>query len=83
MIAATNEMTEYTAGGLVPPIDWSRQHEPPTQDDPVTHGYAQECGAWVRVREGELEVVGDESEPWFCWDNDDRDWAEPEPTNFE
>jgi branched-chain amino acid transport system substrate-binding protein len=30
VIAATDEMTERSAGGLINPIDWTRQHEPPT-----------------------------------------------------
>jgi predicted small lipoprotein YifL len=83
VIEATNELTEYTAGGLVAPIDWSRQHDAPTQDDPATHGYAQECVAVVQVHDGEFEVVADEAEPWFCWDNASRDWAEPETRNVE
>ena len=48
VIEATNGMTEYTAGGLIPPIDWSRQHEPPTEDDLVTHAGALECAAYGR-----------------------------------
>lgn len=83
VIEATNEMTDYSAGGLINPVDWSRQHEAPTADDPATNGYAQECWTWVQVNDGEFEVVGDESEPWFCWDNSNRDWGEPEATNFE
>jgi ABC-type branched-subunit amino acid transport system substrate-binding protein len=83
VIAATNEITHYTAGGLINPIDWSRQHEAPTQDDPASHGYAKECTALVEVHDGEFEVVGDPEAPWSCWDNADRDWSDPEPTDFE
>jgi ABC-type branched-subunit amino acid transport system substrate-binding protein len=83
VIEATNEMTEYTAGGLIPPIDWSRQHEPPTEDDPVTHGSAQECTAYVTVRDGEMELIGDPEAPWSCWDPAEEGWTEPEPTDFE
>jgi hypothetical protein len=83
VIEATNQMTEYTADGLVNAVDWSRQHQAPTQDDPTTNGYARECYAFVQVQDGEFEVVGDEAEPWSCWDNESRDWADPEPTNFD
>jgi hypothetical protein len=83
VIAATNEMTDYTADGLLNPIDWSRQHEAPTEDDPATHGSARDCWAYVRVDDGEFEVVGDETSPWVCWDGANRDWGEPEPTNFD
>jgi hypothetical protein len=83
VIAATNTMTEYSAGGLINPIDWTRQHEPATQDDPTTHGYAQECTAYVSIAGGEFTVVGDAAKPWVCWSNSSRDWAEPVATNFD
>jgi substrate-binding family protein len=83
VIEATNQMTDYSAGGLINPIDWSRQHEAWTDDDPATHGYAHECVSYVQVRDSEFEPVGDESKPWSCWDNSNRDWSDPEPTNFE
>jgi branched-chain amino acid transport system substrate-binding protein len=83
VIEATNQMTDYTADGLVNAIDWSRQHDAPTQDDPATHGYAHECYAFVQVHDGEFSVVGDADKPWSCWDNESRDWSDPEPTNFD
>ena len=83
VIAATNEMTEYTAGGLVPPVDWSRQHEPPTEEDPATNGSELVCFALVRVVDASFELVGDPDAPFHCWDGTNRDWAEPELTNFE
>ena len=83
VIAATNEMTEYTAGGLVPPIDWTRQHEPPTEEDPATHGAVQNCFAIVRVVGGQFELLGDPAQPFGCWDGSTREWAEPVPMNFE
>ena len=83
VIAATNEMTEYTAGGLVNPIDWSRQHNAPTEDDPFTNGYVNECFSYVRVAGGEFELVGDPEKPFFCWDGSTQDWSEPEMKTFE
>jgi hypothetical protein len=83
VIEATNQMTDYTAGGLIPTIDWSRQHQAPTQEDPATHGAPQECFAIVQVQGGEFQLVTDSEAPWFCWSNENRDWADPEPTNFE
>jgi hypothetical protein len=83
VIAATNEMTEYTAGGIIPPIDWTRQHEPPTEDDRVTHGDAKECVAFVDVVDGAFELAGEPDAPWMCWDGADRAWSDPEPTNFD
>jgi hypothetical protein len=83
VIEATNQLTDYTAGGLLPPIDWSRQHEPPTEDDPATNGPELVCTSIVRVTGGEFELVGDPAAPFHCWDGTTRDYAEPEATNFE
>ena len=83
VIDALNEQTAYTADGLVPAIDWTRQHNAPTQEDLATNGPAQECLAFVRVVDGEFEVVGEAEAPWHCWPGENRDWSDPEPTNFE
>jgi len=83
VIAATNEMTDYTAGGLLPPIDWTRQHEPPTEDDAVTHGAAQNCAAYVQITDAQFELLGDPEKPFQCWDADDRSWSAPTETDFE
>jgi ABC-type branched-subunit amino acid transport system substrate-binding protein len=82
VIAATNKMTAYTADGLLNPIDWSRQHNPPTQDDPATNGYKQDCVAMVRVVHGEFQTVAPKDKPFLCWSNADRNWSEPVPTSF-
>lgn len=82
VIAATNKMTDYDAHGLIIPIDWSRQHDAPTEADPATHGYAQECWTYVKVHDGKFAVVGDKAKPWSCWDGTNRDWGKPEPTDF-
>ena len=83
VVEATNEITDYTAGGLIPPIDWSRQHEAPTQDDPATNGSPLDCFVVVQVQSGAFELVTEPDAPWLCWSNENRDWADPEPTNFE
>lgn len=83
VIDATNEMTEYTADGLLQPIDWSRQHVAPTQEDPATHGSKYECIALVQVQDGEFVMVGDAAKPWSCWPGETRDWSEPERMTFD
>ena len=54
------------------------------QDDPTTHGYAPSARRYVqvvgrRVRAGRRPA----DSRGCCWDSTTRDWAEPEPTNFE
>ena len=83
VIEATNELTDYTAGGLIAPIDWSRQHEPPTEDDPATHGSEQICTSLVQVVDGGFELIGEPDRPFLCWPGDTRAWTEPEATDFE
>lgn len=84
VIDATNQFTEYTAGGLIPPIDWTRQHQPPTPEDPVTNGSVVTCTAIVEVTEdASFELVGDPENPFLCWDTADPAFGEPTPTDFE
>jgi branched-chain amino acid transport system substrate-binding protein len=79
VIAAMNSITDYDAGGLVNPIDWTRQHTPP---EGPTSGYAQECAALLQVTQGAFETVAPPDRPWLCWSNEDASWSEPEPTSF-
>ncbi len=81
--ASNQQLTAFTAGGLVPPIDWSRQHSAPTEADPATHGSDPECAAAVVVRGGAFQTLGDPSTPWACWPGTTRDWSQPTPTNFQ
>lgn len=82
VVEASNGFTAYSAEGLLNPIDWTRQHVPPTEGDPA-HDYAKECVSWVRVVDGAFEPIGTADAPWLCWDNANLEWAEPEPTSFE
>ena len=82
VVEASNGFTAYSAEGLINPIDWTRQHVPPTEGDPA-HDYANECVSWVRVVDGAFEPIGTVDAPWLCWDNANLDWAEPAPTTFE
>jgi branched-chain amino acid transport system substrate-binding protein len=82
VIAATNKLTDFTAEGLTQPIDWSRQHEAPTEANPATHGPKFDCWSFVRVKNGEFEVVGDKAKPWVCWPGDTTAWSEPTPMDF-
>ncbi|HEY8524729.1 MAG TPA: ABC transporter substrate-binding protein [Acidimicrobiales bacterium] len=79
VIAGLNSITDYDAGGLINPIDWTTQHTPP---EGPTNGYARECAALVEVVDGEFRTVAPPDRPWLCWDNDDPGWHDPEPTSF-
>jgi Periplasmic binding protein len=81
VVDATNQMTDYDAGGLINPIDWTRQHAPVVDGDPSTD-YAEECAPLVRVVDGAFETVAPADKPWLCWSNDNQDWSDPTPTSF-
>jgi ABC-type branched-subunit amino acid transport system substrate-binding protein len=81
VVAATNALTDYDAGGLVVPVDWSRQHTPEVEGEPGT-GPAQECTSLVRVVDGAFETVAPPATPWLCWSNESDDWSDPVPTSF-
>ena len=73
-----NQIT-YDAGGLINPIDWSRQHtavEPFVYD----HAYALHCTSSVRIEGGTF--VGFQPAPWMCWPGATEEWSEPTPTDF-
>src|SRR3546814_8153595 len=72
VIEATNQFTDYTGGGMTAPVDYSRQHNPPTIDDPVTNGPAQRCFGYVTITGGEFELIGDPEKPWTCWRSEEH-----------
>lgn len=78
-IDGMNSVTDYSAGGLVPPIDWTTQHTPPTRDEPFA---GLQCTAAVEVVDGEFQTVADPSTPFLCWDNTESGWTEPEQMAF-
>ena len=75
----TDGFTDFTAGGLTQPVDWSRQHEPWTDADPAAHGPARDCIALVQVVDEVFEVVGDAARPFTCWPGTTNAWSEPAP----
>lgn len=83
VIEATNKLTKYTAGGLTQAVDWSRQHNAPSREDPVTNGYAKVCRALVKVKDGKFQLVGGtKDKPFVCWPPKDDKWSEPEQVSF-
>ena len=80
---SNTKLTSFTAGGLIPPIDWSRQHVAPTEADLKTNGPAQDCVTMVTVGAGsKFQMVGDPAKPWSCFPGGTRDWSDPVATNF-
>lgn len=79
--AATNAMTAYDAGGLIPPVDWTESHDPYTQATREVDT-SDECGALVRIENGKFVTVAPPETPWVCWPPEYQDWSEPEFVAF-
>lgn len=79
--AATNAMTDFTAGGLVEPVDWTVAHTPYTEAERSTDP-GLECAAVVRVENGAFVTVGPPDRPWLCWEQATSAWSEPVATSF-
>jgi len=83
MIAAANQITDFTAEGITAPVDWSVQHTAPTPEDPITNAGPYDCMAYVVIRGGTVELAADPSTPWYCFDPTDQEWHDAEEMNFE
>jgi ABC-type branched-subunit amino acid transport system substrate-binding protein len=77
VIAATNKLNAFSAGGLISPIDWSRQHQAWTDADPLTHGYVTECRAFLRVDNGNFVLLAPKDTPFACFNNKNQAWTKP------
>jgi hypothetical protein len=80
--SATNALTDFTADGLLAPIDWTTAHSPYERGD-AAGADDPECGAFVTVEGGQFATMAPPATPWLCWDGDPGTWSEPEPTTFD
>jgi len=65
VVAALNATTDYSAGGLIPPIDWTRQHNDPKRDPSALSD--QTCFSPTRVHDGAFEqFLANDDAPWVC-----------------
>ena len=77
VIQATNAITAYDASGVVPTIDWTKQHTRYTGETMLTDGPATGCTALVKVEGGKFVLIGNPEAPYFEYDNSTMDWTEP------
>ncbi|HEX5615695.1 MAG TPA: ABC transporter substrate-binding protein [Acidimicrobiia bacterium] len=68
VIGALNTLTDFTANGMVVPIDWTKQHEDPAKNPDAESDL--ECANVVQVRDGEfVPVFAEDDLPWVCFEN--------------
>jgi hypothetical protein len=73
----------YTNGGLVPPIDWTRQHKDPTAS--VANRAKLQCVNFLRIHDGKFVGIYDDggAKPWVCFHGQQPDtWEKPENLSF-
>ncbi len=81
VIDALNQTTDYSADGLIVPIDWTRQHTDPAKDPSQAGALA--CSAVVQVQDGKLvPAFGTDDAPWTCFPTGAGPLGEPEQLNF-
>jgi hypothetical protein len=83
LIEATNKLENWTADGMIAPVDIGRQHVGPTPTDSVTNGDDPLCFAYTQIKDGKLTFMGEATadKPWVCWDMPDYEYRDPEPTD--
>ena len=83
LIGAWNQQKAYTNGGLVPPIDWTRQHNDPTAS--VANRAKLQCVNFLRIHDGKFVGIYDDrgAKPWVCFHGQQPDtWEKPENLSF-
>lgn len=67
VIDALNRMTDFSANGMVVPIDWTKQHNDPAGRPEFDSDY--ECTSFVKVEGGEfVSAFAEPGKPWMCWE---------------
>ena len=83
LVGAWNQQTDYTNGGTVPPIDWTRQHNSP--DASIANRGKLQCVNFVRIHDGKFVGVYDDggAKPWVCFHGQEPDlWENPQNLSF-
>jgi ABC-type branched-subunit amino acid transport system substrate-binding protein len=72
VIDALNRETAYDAGGMAPPLDWTKQH--------IDRHYPRSCIAFTVVRNGKfVPQWGAPGKPFVCWDGNPSTVAQAKP----
>jgi hypothetical protein len=85
LIDALNQVTSFSADGMIVPIDWTKQHN--SADGRPEFEGDWECNSIVKIENGEFVPVYDEPEsPWVCFEGGPEATeltTDPEYTTFE
>ncbi|HEY7137581.1 MAG TPA: ABC transporter substrate-binding protein [Acidimicrobiia bacterium] len=74
VIDYTNTLTDYDAGGLIGPINWTKQH--------TDKHYPRYCVAYTRVNNGKFVPIWDQpGKPFTCWNDNPPTYQDAKPYN--
>jgi len=71
VVAASNTFTDWSADGIVPPVDWTTAHNAPADEDP-----RRMCMSFLRIKNGAPELVGDPAKPFYCFEMPMTKWVD-------
>ena len=81
VIDALNSLTAYDDNGLIPPINWTKQHNDPLNDPSALSKL--DCGDYVKVESGKFVPVYDEpGKPFVCFNRTDPTVDNPQHLSF-
>ncbi len=71
VIDGLNKVTDFSADGLIVPIDWTKQHKDPTNDPSVRGEF--ECVTALKITGGKfVPAYNEPGKPWICFDPADE-----------
>lgn len=82
LVNGWNQQTWYSNGGLVPPIDWTKEHNDPAI---LANRSEFECQNFVKVHNGGFVGIYDDggAKPWVCFNGTKPDeWETPVNLSF-
>src|SRR5262249_41735021 len=69
LIVYLNTQTAYSAGGLIPPIDWTKQHVDPQKNTSARSPLS--CFSVLRIQSGKfVPQYTQPGKPWICFQTD-------------
>jgi branched-chain amino acid transport system substrate-binding protein len=83
LIGAWNQQTFFSNGGVVPPIDWTFQHNDPNKS--VDNRSQFECANYVKIENGKFVGIYDDNgkKPYVCFNGKQPDtWQTPVNVSF-
>jgi hypothetical protein len=81
VISSFRAVKDYTAGGLLQPIDMSTAYIPYVSGSPEAATEIP-CESFVVIVGGKFEFLDDASKPWYCWPPEAKSGFEPELVDF-